>query len=61
MWVEIYSKYTVVSVIKFIKDKSTTAIAQIQGQKINYTGTHFWAREYAILTIGLGDRDSNPN
>jgi putative transposase len=42
------------SVIGFLKGKSAWAIARQFGGKVrNLAGEHFWARGYAVLTVGL--------
>ncbi len=54
MCVEIPPKYSVASVIGFIKGKSAIAIArQFEGRERNFTGEHFWARRYAVSTVGF--------
>lgn len=54
MCIEIPPKYAVASVIGFIKGKSAIAIArQFSGRTRNFTGEHFWARGYAVSTIGF--------
>ena len=55
MCIEIPPKYAVASVIGFLKGKSAIAIARMQGKDRNYTGAHFWARGYAVLTIGFDE------
>lgn len=56
MCIEIPPKYAVASVIGFLKGKSAIAIARtFQGKKQNYTGAHFWARGYAVSTIGFDE------
>ncbi len=53
MCISIPPKYSVASVIGFIKGKSAIAIArQFQGRERNYTGEHFWARGYCVSTVG---------
>jgi len=47
-------KYAVASVIGFIKGKSAIAMArQFGGRERNFTGEHFWARGYAVSTVGF--------
>ena len=46
-------KYPVASVIGFLKGKSAIAIARLCGKQRNFTGEHFWARGYAVSTVGL--------
>ncbi len=53
MCIEIPPKYAVASVIGFLKGKSSLAIArQFDGKWRNFTGEHFWARGYAVSTVG---------
>jgi putative transposase len=41
-------------VIGFLKGKSALAIArQFSGKVRNLTGEHFWARGYAVSTVGF--------
>jgi putative transposase len=52
--IEIPPKYAVSSVIGFLKGKSAIAIArQFRGKQSNFTGEHFWARGYAVSTVGF--------
>ena len=38
----------------FLKGKSSIAIArQLSGKERNFTGEHFWARGYAVSTVGF--------
>src|SRR2546427_12742879 len=54
MCIEIPPKYAVASVIGFLKGKSAIAIArQFGGRERNVTGEHFWARGYAVSTVGF--------
>ena len=46
-------KQPVASVIGFLKGKSAIAIARLSGKERNFTGEHFWARGYAVSTVGL--------
>jgi putative transposase len=56
MCIEIPPKYAVSSVIGFLKGKSAIAIARsYQGKERNYNGAHFWARGYAVSTIGFDE------
>ena len=41
------------SVIKFLKGKSAIAIARMSGKERNFSGEHFWARGYAVSTVGF--------
>lgn len=54
MCIEIPPKYAVASVIGFMKGKSAIMIARNFGnKKRNFTGEHFWARGYAVSTVGF--------
>jgi len=54
MCISIPPKYAVASVIGFMKGKSAIAIArQFSGKERNFTGEHFWARGYAVSTVGF--------
>jgi REP-associated tyrosine transposase len=54
MCIEIPPKYAVASVIGFLKGKSAIAIArQYAGKQRNFTGENFWARGYAVSTVGF--------
>jgi putative transposase len=47
-------KHAVASVIGFLKGKSASAIArQFRGRERHFTGEHFWARGYAVSTVGF--------
>jgi putative transposase len=53
MCIEIPPKHAVASLIGFLKGKSAVAIArQFGGKGKNFTGEHFWARGYAVSTVG---------
>jgi putative transposase len=43
----------VASVIGFLKGKSAIAMARLCGQERNFAGEHFWARGYAVSTVGF--------
>jgi putative transposase len=44
----------VASVIGFLKGKSALGIARrVQEKERNFTGAHFWARGYAVSTVGF--------
>ena len=52
--IEIPPKHAVASVIGFLKGKSAIAIArQFNGRERHFTGEHFWARGYAVSTVGF--------
>ena len=54
MCIEIPPKFPVASIIGFLKGKSAIAIArQFAGKERNFTGEHFWARGYAVSTVGF--------
>src|SRR5437016_6328472 len=46
-------KHPVASVIGFLKGKSAIAIARLCGKERNFSGEHFWARGYAVSTVGF--------
>src|SRR6516165_5937013 len=47
------AKHPVASVIGFLKGKSAIAIARLRGRERNFSGEHFWARGYAVSTVGF--------
>ncbi len=54
MCIEIPPKYSVAAIIGFFKGKSAIAIARkFGGRERNLTGEHFWARGYAVSTVGF--------
>ncbi len=54
MCIEIPPKYAVASVIGFLKGKSAIAIArQFRGKQRTFEGENFWARGYAVSTVGF--------
>jgi len=53
MCIAIPPKQAVSSIIGFIKGKSAIAIARMQGRQRNFTGVYFWARGYAVSTVGF--------
>lgn len=54
MCIEIPPKYAVSSVIGFLKGKSAIAIARrFKGKQRNFDGENFWARGYAVSTVGF--------
>ena len=53
MCIAIPPKHPVASVIGFLKGKSAIAIARLNGKERNFTGEHFWARGYAVSTVGF--------
>ncbi len=57
MCIAIPPKHAVASVIGFIKGKSAIAIARMQGKERNFAGEHFWARGYAVSTVGFNEEE----
>jgi putative transposase len=55
MCIMIPPKFAVASVIGFLKGKSAIAVARLQGKERNFTGEHFWARGYAVSTVGFNE------
>ncbi len=54
MLIDILPKYAVSDVIGYIKGKSAIAIARKFGGKTrNFNGEKFWARGYAVSTVGF--------
>jgi putative transposase len=54
MLLRIPPKYSVAEVIGYIKGKSAIAVArQFGGRKRNFNGEQFWARGYAVSTVGF--------
>ena len=54
MLISIPPKYSVSEVIGYIKWKSAIAIArQFGNKKRNFNGEQFWARGYAVSTVGF--------
>ena len=54
MMIKIPPKYAVSSIIGYVKGKSAIAVArQFAGRKRNYSGEQFWARGYAVSTVGF--------
>ena len=52
MCIAIPPKYPVSSIIGFLKGKSAIAIARMSGKQRNFNGENFWARGYAVSTVG---------
>ena len=46
-------KHPIASVIGFLKGKSAIVIARLSGKERNFSGEHFWARGYAVSTVGF--------
>ncbi len=54
MLIKIPPKYAVSSIVGYIKGKSAIAIArQFSGRRQNFNGERFWARGYAVSTVGF--------
>ena len=54
MCIEIPPKYAVSSIVGYLKGKSAIEIARrFSGRRRNFTGEQFWARGYAVSTVGL--------
>jgi len=53
MCLAIPPKHSVSSVIGFLKGKSAIAIARMSGKERNFNGENFWARGYAVSTVGF--------
>ena len=49
-------KYAVAQVVGFVKGKSAIHVARTyMGRKRNFVGQNFWARGYAVSTVGLDE------
>lgn len=55
MCILIPPKHAVASVIGFLKGKSAVAMARMQGKERNFAGENFWARGYAVSTVGFNE------
>jgi len=54
MLISIPPKYSVAEVVGYIKGKSAIAVARQFGNKQkNFNGERFWARGYAVSTVGF--------
>lgn len=54
MLISIPPKYSVAEIIGYIKGKSAIAVArQFGGKQRNFSGEKFWARGYAVSTVGF--------
>jgi putative transposase len=54
MLIEILPNYKVSEVVGFLKGKSAITMArEFGGKQRNFTGEYFWARGYAVSTVGL--------
>jgi len=52
MCIAIPPKHPVASAMGFLK-ASAIAIARLSGKEKNFSGEHFWARGYAVSTVGF--------
>ena len=56
MLIKIPPKHSIAQVIGYIKGKSAIAVArQFSGRSRNFNGEKFWARGYAISTVGFDE------
>ena len=56
MLLSVPPKYSVASVMGFIKGKSAIHIARVYaGRRGNFVGQHFWARGYWVSTVGKNE------
>ncbi len=56
MLLSVPPKYSVASVMGFVKGKSAIHLARVYaGRRRNYVGQHFWARGYWVSTVGKNE------
>lgn len=56
MLIKIPPKYAISEIVGYIKGKSAIAVArQFSGRKRNFNGEKFWARGYAVSTVGFNE------
>ena len=56
MLISIPPKHAISSIVGYIKGKSAIAVArQFSGKKQNFNGENFWARGYAVSTVGYNE------
>ena len=56
MLLSVPPKYSVSSVMGFIKGKSAIHVARVYaGRRRNFVGQHFWARGYWVSTVGKNE------
>lgn len=54
MCIEIPPKFAVSSIVGYLKGKSAIEIARrFSGRRRNFNGENFWARGYAVSTVGF--------
>lgn len=57
MLIAIAPKYAIAGVIGYIQGKSAIAVArQFSGRERNFNGESFWARGYAVSTVGFEEQ-----
>jgi putative transposase len=56
MLIVIPPKYAVVQVVGLPKGKSAIYLARTCGRQRNFTGQHFWARDYFVSPIGRDEQ-----
>ena len=52
MCVQVPPKFAVASIVGFLKGKSVIA-REFADKRLNFAGEHFWARGYAVSTVGF--------
>lgn len=55
MCLSIPPKYSISSVVGYLKGLSAIEMAKLRGRKRNFRGEHFWARGYFVSTVGLDE------
>src|SRR5258707_15728336 len=61
MLLSVPPKYSVSSVMGFIKGKSAIHLARVYaGRRRNFVGQHFWARGYWVSTVGKDEAAVRP-
>jgi len=56
MLISIPPKYSVSSIVGFLKGKTALYVANKYARKRRYKGYHFWARGYFVSTAGYDDQ-----
>ena len=57
MLIRIPPKYPVAEVVGYLKGKSAIAVArQFGARRRNFNGEQFWARGYAVSTVGFEEQ-----
>ncbi len=58
MMLKIPPKFAISEVVGYLKGKSAIAVArQFSGRKKNFNGEKFWARGYAVSTVGFNEAE----